>query len=185
MEIPSGSALIVIDSQNDFVNNLPEEMEGGKVLEEVIKTITYFRSKKLPIVHFREIHRQQHVDFGRELDGDEGVHCIEGTYDADYCKGVEPLESEYKIDKRRYSGFFATDLDLLLRGLKVQYLYIVGFLTDVCVHYTSVDAHQHDYHIKVFKEAVGGSSLAAHNASLNAIEYLQHGAVISTKELED
>ena len=56
---------------------------------------------------------------------------------------------------------------------------LVGFLTDVCVHYTGVDAHQHDYRVRVVRECVAGSSLAAHEASLNALVYLQTGAVVS------
>ena len=97
--------------------------------------------------------------------------------------GIEPLPEEYQMVKRRYSGFFGTDLEILLKGLGVEHIYAVGLLTDVCVHYTCADAHQHDYHIHVVREAAGGSSLAAHEAALAAIEYLQHGSVISEKEV--
>ena len=183
MQNYSNSALIVIDSQKDFVYNLDENMNGQEAVEKIFEVLKHFRKLNLPIIHFRELHRRQMVDFGRELDGDEGVHCIEGSEMADFVDLTKPLENEYFIPKRRYSCFFATDLDLLLRGLKVEKLYIVGFLTDVCVHYTCADAHQHDYQIKVIKEAVRGSSWEAHNASLNAIEYLQHNSVISIDEL--
>ena len=57
--------------------------------------------------------------------------------------GIEPLPEEYQIVKRRYSGFFGTDLEILLKGLGVEHIYAVGLLTDVCVHYTCADAHQH------------------------------------------
>lgn len=53
----------------------------------------------------------------------------------------------------------------MLKGLGVEHIYAVGLLTDVCVHYTCADAHQHDYHIHVVREAVGGSSLVAHEAA--------------------
>jgi len=177
------TALIVIDIQNQFVDDLPSEMEGEEVVKNACKVIEKFRKEKLPIIFFREVHRKQIVDFGRELDGDEKIHCIEGTPAADYHPLIKPEENEYQMIKRRYSCFFDTDLNLLLRGLKVENLCIIGLLTDVCVHYTSADAHQNDYHIKVVKEAVGGSSLKAHNAALEAIEYLQHGSVISVNEM--
>lgn len=183
MEDTKNSALIVIDCQKDFVYTLDKEMNAYEAVENIKKVLEYFRNKGVPIIHFRELHRPQMVDFGRELDGDESVHCIEGSDGADFVDGLRPLKNEYFIPKRRYSGFFATDLDLLLRGLKVEKLFIVGFLTDVCVHYTCADAHQHDYHIKVIKEAVRGSSWKAHNASLDAINYLQNSAVISMNEL--
>ena len=183
MSIPKNSALIVIDAQKGLL--IPEgeqpmpcvEVRNG--IAQIVKVLEQFRKLQLPIIHFRELHRPEMVDFGRELDGSEGVHCLEGTTDAEYIEAVTPLSGEYQIGKRRYSGFFATDLDLLLRGLKVEYLYLVGFLTDVCVHYTAVDAHQHDYHVRIVKEAVRGSSWEAHQAALDAVEYLQRGSIIS------
>lgn len=177
-------ALIVIDSQNQFVNDLPEESDGWGVVDKIAETLEIFRKTDIPIIHFREIHRKQLVDFGRELDGNEGVHCIEGTEAADFTEKTRPLDNEYFIPKRRYSGFFATDLDLLLRSLKVETIYVVGFLTDVCVHYTCVDAHQHDYHVRVIKEAVGGSSIKASEAALEAIRYLQHDSIISIEDIK-
>ncbi len=181
--IADKSALLVIDVQNQFVEGLPEEMKGLSVVESVKHVIEAFRKAGRPIIYFREVHRKNLVDFGRELDGDEDIHAVEGTRAADYFKGIEPLPGEYQMVKRRYSGFFGTDLEILLKGLGIEYIYAVGLLTDVCVHYTCADAHQHDYHIHVVREAAGGSSLAAHEAALAAIEYLQHGSVISEKEV--
>jgi nicotinamidase-related amidase len=53
---------------------------------------------------------------------------------------------------------------------------LTGATTNVCVHYTGADAHQNDYRIKVVEEATAGTSIAAHNAALEALQYLQHGA---------
>ncbi len=52
----------------------------------------------------------------------------------------------------------------------------MGGLTDVCIHYTFVDGHQHDYFCRVVEDCVGGSGEAAHLAALVAMEYLQTGA---------
>lgn len=60
---------------------------------------------------------------------------------------------------------------------------LCGGLTDVCVHYTFVDAHQSDYFCRVIENRVAGSSVEAHNASLRAVEYLQTGAVRSLDEV--
>ncbi|MEM7521708.1 MAG: isochorismatase family protein [Pseudomonadota bacterium] len=56
-------------------------------------------------------------------------------------------------------------------------------MTDVCVHYSFVDGHQHDYYCRVVQDCVGGTSPEAHQASLNAMEYLQEGAVISAADI--
>jgi len=99
------------------------------------------------------------VDFGRELDGSEGIHCVEDHPENDYAKLTYPIEGEYCISKHRYSAFFTTDLEILLKGLGVDTLYMVGGLTDVCIHYTAVDARQNDYHIRVVTDAVAGSGI--------------------------
>ncbi len=95
--------------------------------------------------------------------------------------GIRP--NDYKIQKRRYSAFYGTDLEILLKGLKAETLILVGGLTDVCVHYTFVDGHQGDYFCRVIEDCVAGSSAAAHQASLNAMEYLQHGAIRAMDEV--
>ncbi len=97
------------------------------------------------------------VDFRRELDGSEDIHCMENSPYTDYAKLTYPIEGEYLISKRRYSAFFGTDLEILLKGLHVDTLYMMGGLTDVCIHYTAVDAHQNDYYIRVVKDAVADS----------------------------
>ena len=98
--------------------------------------------------------------------------------------GAQHAKGEYLISKRRYSAFFATDLEILLKGLKVDTLYMIGGLTDVCIHYTAVDAHQHDYHIRVVTDAVAGSSDEAHRYALQAIKYLQRDALVTTADIE-
>ena len=86
---------------------------------------------------------------------------------------------DYVVPKRRYSAFFGTDLEILLKGLKTDTLLLCGGLTDVCVHYTYVDGHQSDYHCRVVEDCVAGSSLEAHDAALRAMAYLQSGSVVS------
>ena len=84
----------------------------------------------------------------------------------------------------RYSAFFGTDLEFLPKGLHVDTLYLIGGLTDVCIHYTAADAHQHDYHIRVVTDAVAGSSEDAHRYALKAIQYLQRDALITVSDIE-
>lgn len=142
------------------------------------------RETGVPVIFIQEVHRPDLVDFGRELDGSEDVHCVEthpGTALAVKEMGVLP--HDYVVPKRRYSAFFGTDLEILLKGLKVETLILVGGLTDVCVHYTFVDGHQHDYFVRVVEDCVAGSSEAAHEASLRAMEYLQTGARRSLDEV--
>ena len=94
-------------------------------------------------------------------------------------------EDDYFIRKRRYSCFFGTELEILLKGLDADTLILIGGHTDVCVHYTFVDAHQHDYFCRVVEDCVAGSSQEAHDAALDAMEYLQIGARRMTADVVD
>ena len=183
-------ALIVVDIQaltfdetlrDRAIPNMPGYAER---MLKARRLIDKARERGIPVIFIQEVHRPDLVDFGRELDGDEDVHCLEddpNTAIAAEQTGFRP--DDYLIKKRRYSAFFGTDLEILLRGLKADTLLLCGGLTDVCVHYTFVDAHQSDYFCRVVEDCVGGSSEEAHEASLRAMEYLQTGARRSLDEV--
>jgi nicotinamidase-related amidase len=178
--------LVVIDVQRDWA--LPSEEAGigrmdgvSSVVATIERLVDAARQAQVPVIFLQECHRRSGIDFGRELDGAEGPHCLEGAPGTALWPTLEPLESEPVVVKRRYSGFFATDLDIVLRGFGADGLVLVGGLTDVCVHYTFVDAHQLDYRVRVVEDAVVGSSVAAHRSALEAMAYLQRGAVTTAE----
>ncbi len=177
----SRPALIVVDIQAgvaDGSSALPH-VGQDEAVPKAIEVLHAARRLKIPIIHFKEIHRKEMVDFGRELDGAEPVHCLETWPGTDYHPETYPIDGEYPMQKRRYSCFIGTDLEILLRGLKVDTLILIGAMTNVCVHYTFADGHQKDYFMHVVEDAVYGSDWPAHEASLIAMEYLQHGARIT------
>ncbi len=152
-------------------------------VERAERLVAAARAAGVPVVFFQEVHRPSGVDFGRELDGTEGVHCVEGQPGTDLEPSLRPLADEFHIVKRRYSGFIGTDFEIVLRGLRASTLILIGGLTDVCVHYTFADAHQRDYYVRVVTDCVGGSSQYLHDAALEAMEYLQTGAKRTTEEI--
>lgn len=153
-------------------------------MDRAPQLIAAARAANVPIIFFQEAHRRDLIDFGRELDGAEGIHLLEGDPGTEVSPAVGMGPDDYFIRKRRYSCFFGTELEILLKGLKADTLILIGGHTDVCVHYTFVDAHQHDYFCRVVEDCVAGSSLDAHEASLRAMEYLQTGARRSAEEIE-
>lgn len=165
---------------------MPGHAERVEVAQRLLAAA---RAADIPVVFFQEVHRPSGVDFGRELDGTEGVHCVEGQPGTDLEPTLRPIldgsRPEFHLVKRRYSGFIGTEFDIVLRGLKADTLILIGGLTDVCVHYTFADAHQRDYYVRVVADCVGGSSQKRHDASLDAMEYLQTGAVRTSAEILD
>jgi len=182
-------ALIVIDilagtfrddSNVRAIDHMPDYKER---MLKARTAIDKARERDIPVVFIQEVHRPDLIDFGRELDGDEDVHCLEDNPNTEIASEMGSLPNDYLIKKRRYSAFFGTDFEILLRGLKVDTLLLCGGLTDVCVHYTFVDGHQSDYFCRVIEDCVAGSSVEAHEAALRAMEYLQTGARRSLQEV--
>jgi len=154
-----------------------------EMVSNVKKLIDAAQAAKIPTIFTKEIHRPDMKDMGRELDGDEPEHCLEGTKGPIILDEVLPGEKlgdyQYLVPKRRYSAFVNTDIMTLLNGFKSDTLILTGAATNVCVHYTGADAHQYDFKIKVVEEATAGTTKESHEAALNALNYLQHGARVS------
>jgi biuret amidohydrolase len=190
--IVGNPVLVVVDMQES--GDMPAEEVGiahmpgyDDRIERAQRLIAAARAAGVPVVFFQEVHRPSGIDFGRELDGVEGVHCVEGRPGTSLHPSLLPdlggSNQEFHIVKRRYSGFIGTEFDIVLRGLEASTLILIGGLTDVCVHYTFADAHQRDYYVRVVTDCVGGSSQYRHDAALDAMEYLQTGALRTTEEI--
>lgn len=192
--IVGNPVLVVVDMQE--AGGMPAEEVGiehmpgyDDRIARAQRMIDAARAAGIPIVFFQEVHRPSGIDFGRELDGVEGEHCVEGRPGTPLHPALLPEfngpNHEFHIVKRRYSGFIGTEFEIVLSGLKADTLILVGGLTDVCVHYTFADAHQRDFYVRVVTDCVGGSTQYRHDAALDAMEYLQTGAMRTTEEIVD
>lgn len=189
--IVGNPVLLVVDIQG---GDIPDEVSrseipamGGRLERagKVKRLIDDCRQHDVPVVFIQEVHKPSLVDIGRELDGAEGPHCVEGWPETELAPYVRPEPEEFVIRKRRYSAFFGTELEIVLKAYQAQTVLLIGGLTDVCIHYTAVDAHQHDYRVRVLTDCVGGSSQPAHESALRAIEYLQRDALVTSESVFD
>jgi len=127
------------------------------------------------------VHRRDEIDFGIELKK-EPKHCIEGSGGEEIVDELTPKEKEYIIVKRRYSAFFGTDLEILLKGLRADTLIITGVATNVCVRATIQDAKQRDYHVFVPSECVAATTRSANDSNLKDINKF-YGDVLPLDQL--
>jgi nicotinamidase-related amidase len=83
------------------------------------------------------------------------VHCVRGTVESEVVTELQPfLQAGTLIRKRRYSGFFETDLEARLRAAKPEQVTVVGVCTDICVLHTVADLRNRDYRVVVPAAAV-------------------------------
>ncbi|WP_425538612.1 isochorismatase family protein [Microaceticoccus formicicus] len=179
-------ALIIIDMQNDFIQEgAPIECPNGKKLIPVIQDLKkWAHSLKIPVFYTQEEHRFQKIDFGLELIRSEPEHCVEGTKGVEIVEELKPKDDEYVIKKRRYSGYYLTDLEILMRAFDRDCLIITGVATNVCVYGTAFDSIQRDIQPIVVEDAVAGTSIQLHEAFLQNIDYVI-GDVVTSNQLKE
>jgi len=176
-------AILVIDMQHDFVDeSAPIKCEGARgIIPEIKRLLEYARKRGIPIIYTKEVHRADGSDFGIELEK-EPKHCVEGTGGEEIVEELAPKKGDYIIVKRRYSAFLDTDLEILLKGLRVNTLVVTGVATNICVRATVEDAKQKDYHVFVPRECVAGTDREANDSNLRDINNF-YGEVLTLNEL--
>lgn len=78
-------------------------------------------------------------------DGTEGRFLIKGTWNTEIVDQLKPQPGDIVVSKQRFSGFYGTDLDTILKTLGVKNLVFTGCTTSVCVESTLRDASFRDY----------------------------------------
>lgn len=157
------NALLIIDMQNDFV--LPEaplHVAGAAATIPVIKKVLELaRSRNWERIHIIRQHRRDGSDTESWrvslFTKGPGV-CVPGTDGARIVEELTPTADEHIIAKCRFSAFFQTSLDLLLRRLGVQNVIITGTQYPNCVRGTAVDAMSLDYRTIVVTDACSAQS---------------------------
>jgi nicotinamidase-related amidase len=163
----SRSALIVTDMQTFFLDpGSPTFTCGGlAILPGVKRLIETFRAHNLPVIYTRHVHHPDHLDSGIMGWWWEGM-CIEGSPESEVHPELAPLPKEKQILKHRYSAFYNTDLETILRVLKVEDLVISGVMTNMCCESTARDAYYRDYRIFFLADGTGSINEEMHLASL-------------------
>ena len=151
-------ALVIIDMQNDFV--LPEAPLCVKGAQATVPTIQKLldraRAEGWRVIHVIRQHRRDgsDVEIGRAPLFTQGAGiCVPGTKGAEIVDELAPLPDETILRKLRFSAFFQTELDMILRRLKIDTLLIAGTQYPNCVRGTATDAMSHDYNTIVVTDA--------------------------------
>lgn len=168
----SASALLVIDMQEFFLDtSSPTFTCGGlAVLPSVKRLLAEFRRSERPVIFTRHVHHPNDLDVGIMGWWWEGK-CIEGSPESEIIDELAPLPNEKVVFKHRYSAFYNTDLETVLRCLKVEDLVICGIMTNMCCESTVRDAYYRDYRIFFPADGSGTISEEMHLASLLNIAF--------------
>jgi len=184
-------AVLVIDVQNEFVDPKGSlYCEGGPdIIPQVNRITEAARKAGAPVIFTQEFHRKEEIDFGRELDGAEPCHCVEGTWGVQLAPKMNVEKNDYVLTKPRYSAFLYTDLAILLNGLGIlpgDTLVFCGVAVPLCLTLSTADAHQRDYRVRVVDEATAclpGFTPEEREGMLKTFEYMQEGGRVKMDDM--
>lgn len=191
-------ALIVVDPQQstaeseDAMSSGAASISGGRdaVMENIDTVVEHARDADIPIIWGKELHRPDFADYGAEIESCEPEHGIVGTRaeEFDSILSIDEADmkpAEYVVVKRRYNFFHRTDLEHILRTYDIDTVILVGFMTNICVHYTAHGAHEHDYAFRVAEQATAAPTQELHEIGLKCLRYLQPRGVRDLTEITD
>lgn len=169
-------AVLVVDMINDFVSGMLKSRRAREVVPNIQKLLEFARSRKIPVIYACDSHPDADAEFGLW-----GPHAIAGSSGAEVISELKPKEGDRIVKKGKYSAFFDTDLDQLLRDLDVTRLVLVGVSTDVCVQNTAADAFYREYEIVVPRDCVDAFTEEGHKRALEYMEKV-YGAKVTTSD---
>jgi nicotinamidase-related amidase len=183
------TALLIIDMQKDFCQSgAPFEVTGAmNVVPFIKRALDAFRIQRIPIIHVFRHYRADGSDV--ELTRyDEfmkaGGGCVQGTKGAEILDELKPIEGEYLIVKQRWSAFFQTELDGLLKRLGVEQIVVTGVQTPNCIRASVWDANSLDYEVIVLTDGTGAKTAKVHTANIFDMESIGI-KIMTTDELID
>lgn len=175
----ANTALLIVDMVKDFTDpdGLVYYPENRVILPKINHVLTECRKHGVLIVFLQHCNRAGKPD---QRIASMRPNCIEGSGGEEIDPMLEICAKDYVIKKRRYSGFFGTDLDLVLRENNITDVVVVGTKTNCCIRATMTDAFYYNYNGIVLSDCVATNSKVVNDVHLEDMnKYL--GKVVTSE----
>ena len=156
---PKKTAMIVVDMQNDFVASgaALETPAARQIVPQLATALRICRDAGIRVIYTAHVHRSDGSDMGLFDDMHPPIanrHAlVDGTPGVEIYPELAPAPGEHVIKKHRYSGFFGTDLDIILREWEVDTVIVSGTTTENCCQATARDAMFRNYRVAFLSDA--------------------------------
>jgi biuret amidohydrolase len=158
---PSKTAIVVVDMENDFVapGAKLQSAQATSFVPTLAGLLKSSREKGVRVIYTTHAHRRDGCDMGlfRDLYPPiaDRTALIDETPGIDIYPALAPAPGEHVIKKHRYSAFFGTDFDIILRQWGIDTVVVTGTTTENCCHATARDAMFHNYRVVFLSDVTG------------------------------
>jgi len=184
-------AVIVVDMQNIWVH--PRGVRYLPMSEDIVPRIQellrFCRSNRVPVVYLHTTKRKDLADVGIFADikpqthnADDEWSNFEGSPGAEFYEPVKPTEGDLVVKKFRYSGFYGTQLENLLRALGRDTVAITGVATNVCCDCTARDGAMRDFKVLFLSDCNASFTREEQEATLSNFDK-HFGVIMDSKTL--
>ena len=175
---PRRTAVIVVDMINEFCKPGGAMVLPGYEALMPAQTALIARARELdvPVIFVIDSHRR---NMRRDREWLKRTpHGVENTWATQIIDDLAPQPDDIRVIKHRYSAFFQTDLDLVLKDMLIDQIVVFGVVTNICVRSTVHDAFFNGYEVVVPADACAATGPREQESSLYDIA--THFGTVST-----
>jgi nicotinamidase/pyrazinamidase len=169
-------ALFVIDMLKDFINKEGVLYCGEpcrKIIPFVKQKIEEFHKEGSLVVFICDAHKEDDLEF--EV---FPKHCVAGTLGAEVIDELPVRKDDVIITKTRYSAFYGTKLDDVLKEKAISEVHVVGVCASICVMDTVGDLRNRDYKVIIYKDGVADFDEKSYQFSVERMEKIYAAKVV-------
>ncbi len=188
MHNPTKSAMIVIDMEKGFIE--PESIHCVRTAKATVpacsRAMALAREKGIPVFLVNRIYRANGSDveatrYHAWIQGGKALTPNStGLLSYEMPEGMEPQSGDYTLIKPRFSAFFGSELDLILRRLRVETVILIGTTTPNCIRTTCYDGLSLDYNMVVLTDCCSSQTEEIQRVNMEDMERI--GAKLMTLE---
>ena len=159
------AAVIVVDMLVDNLKtgkHMGIEDQGMAIVPAIRSLLAQSRQRGIPVIYANDSFFAEDALFGGKMK----PHALRDTPGSEVIPEIAPETGDFVVPKRRFSGFYKTDLDQTLRMLGVDTVAVAGITTTFCVLMTALDAVSHDFQAVILEDCSAAHKRDVHLASL-------------------
>ena len=174
------AAVIIIDLQEYFYKVDSSKFEN-KINANIKSLLQFLRKSRIKIFHVITVYKKDKSNWPESYKQENTIWCLENSFDSKIIQSAIPEENETVIIKKRFSGFYDTELDKILQQNGIDTLFIAGYSGDVCVRMTTMDAFIRGYNLFWVSDCIE----SAFEDYIKSEEYIQRLTKLKVVTIEE